>query len=165
MQAADAFQVTGINSDGEIVEVVGPKTVGQLEMVQNVVNTDVQQIEITCDTNTIYNVEIQQLAESAENLDPVPIEVAEPQLTLKDTIQMYVREALHNETSNEQETFEEADDFDMDDDSLPSSPYEFEEMQEEYLDTPLAEPEKATESPSEPPQEPKGNPPADDGSP
>lgn len=97
--------------------------------------------------------------------DGVPAAISTPikEPTIQEMIRMYIQEAVAPE-SNEPETPEEFFDFDMDDDDghLMQSPYEYEEMDEEWPQEPEepkteqsngGEPlvaEKASNTPAEP---------------
>lgn len=95
--------------------------------------------------DTITTVEIGHKAEGKEVPDPLPLAVHEPKpLTLQEEIARMVGYHLSMRDDGP-ESFEEADDFDFDDDSDILSPYEFHDMQDEEP----VEPEQARSEQSE----------------
>lgn len=82
--------------------------------------------------------------------DPTPVEVplafSRPP-TIQEMIKQYIRRELSNQAQDQgAETFEEADDFDVDEDSDPLSLYEIQEM--------LPDPPKKEAPQEKPPAEP-----------
>lgn len=75
-----------------------------------------------------------------EILDDTPLEMplgARRPTPLHDIIARMVRDAVSQETGDVWETPEEADDFEEEDpDTLDFSPYEFDELSEEFFDPP-----------------------------
>lgn len=99
--------------------------------------------------------------------DPTPLEVPlhwKRPPTLQDTIRQFIRTELSNQAVDQgAESFEEADDFDMDEEPDPLSAYEMREMQEE---SPIRRREAPKEeSPAKAPDKPGGSPPAKQDSP
>lgn len=94
-----------------------------------------------------------------EQLDPDPVfvDVTPRPPSLKEQIQRLMRAELSAQAAAQQhETFEEADDFDVDEDPDPVSAYEMKDMVEELpVDKPAAEvtPEELPEEPVETPVE------------
>lgn len=92
-----------------------------------------------------------------EDLDKTPLEIPlgacrpEP---LASIVARMVRQQVEAKEAAEFESFEESDDFDMpeDDGLLDMSPYEFVEMDEEYLAPPDSPPQGNPDASSEPPQ-------------
>lgn len=82
--------------------------------------------------------------------DPRPVEWPlglKAPLSIQDEIKRYVRAELSQAAGGAGfETFEEADDFDVDDEELLTSPYELQEMQEER---PLVAKQEAPQAPAE----------------
>jgi hypothetical protein len=79
-----------------------------------------------------------------EKLDPrpreMPLGACKPE-TLSDTIARFVAAELAAQTPGDPESFEEADNFEEEDpDTLDFSPYEFAEIQDDYLEEVPAEP-------------------------
>lgn len=63
---------------------------------------------------------------------PIVIRVGRQTITQFDNIKAYIRRELSNAAANaEMETFDEANDFEVDDDPIPQSPHEYTEEQEE----------------------------------
>lgn len=64
----------------------------------------------------------------------VPLKIQKPP-SIQEMVKMYIRmdELSQDALRQELETFEEADDFDVDDDDMPLSGYEMQEMQEMFL--------------------------------
>lgn len=108
-------------------------------------------IAVECDDATMWGYE-EISRNNAEILDHTPIEISAEQsapLSLKDEMRRFISDEISRVAeSQDEETFEESDDFDLDDDDLPESPYELTEMQEEFLMEP---PEPPSETPHEAP--------------
>lgn len=117
-------------------------------------------IAIECDESTMWGYEeIERI--NGETLDLTPVEISAERSrppTLKEEMRRFISDEMSRVGESQgQETFEESDDFDIDDDEL-SSPYELTEMQEEFIpeppETPSETPHEAAHAPSTLPAEP-----------
>ncbi len=94
------------------------------------INKDYSHFEIN--TNGFFSVTINSYAPRQEHPDLTPLAVPiKEELTLKEEIQMYIREALGKQEINNQKpgTFEEENDFEIEDELPdPTTPYEVEDM-------------------------------------
>lgn len=98
-----------------------------------------------------------------EVLDPTPVELpigySHPQ-TIEEKIAQAIRQNDFNKMNNQLETFEEADDFECDDDQEFTSQYEMKEMQDEPLfrkrNPESDEPKKSEESSESDPKKSSG---------
>lgn len=148
VHAEGTYLVYGLSEDETRLSILAPHNDRDL-LSHFTVPLECSKIQIVTDEDTLFQIHIVENI-SAEQLDPVPIEVIEPQLSLRDQIKQYIVEELSTHQYNQgNESFEEADDFDIDDESEPTSPYEMPEMDEDYLSEPET-PEKPPEDTSEP---------------
>jgi hypothetical protein len=138
-------QITGMTDDGEMLSPVSRGTIlqGKSPGIISLVPED---------PNAFWTVDYAQANPDPADPDPVEVAIPEP-LTLRERIQETIREMMANEfgtQSQEMETWEEAQDFLMDDTDDIITPYEAIEMiPEEVLpqgEAP-AEPEAPASSP------------------
>lgn len=105
-----------------------------------------------------WSIEVEELPDPFDKADPRPVEIPEElakEVTLEDKLKQFVADMVaerYGADSDQMETLEEALDLDMDDeDELPLSGYEVNEMDEvEPPAEPAAEPPKPVEEPEEP---------------
>lgn len=132
-----------------------------------------KRIDVATAKSTFWQLVIDYRTDGKEYPDQTPIEVPlnmkKPE-SLRDTMRRFIREEFSREAvMSEKESFEEANDFDIDDETDLLSPYEITDMEPEYLqdeqEAPSeptgAEPEvdgsKTEKTPSEPHSEPDNN--------
>lgn len=135
IEASKPFELTGINEDGEITKVYASGHT----VISNISNG---LMSIKLDAGQMFTVDYQQ--DNRDPADPVPVELGVPEpKSLRERIQETIRELLHNEfgtQSKEVETWEEAQDFLMNDTDGLMSPYEMLEMIPEPEPEPIIEP-------------------------
>jgi hypothetical protein len=152
IEATKPFKLTGITEEGEIVRVFDTSS----NIIANK-STGIMSIEIP--TTQFFTIDYQM--DTRDPADPEPMEVGVPEpLSLRQRIQNEIRNMLKNEygtESTEVETWEEAQDFLMDDSDGLISPYEALEMiPEEILPPEEVEGATAPETPTEPTPPPEG---------
>lgn len=90
-------------------------------------------------TEGLWSIQTRLLPKNTETLDPTPMEIPIEFKTnsLRDEMREYIRQMVSQEAITKgQGSFEEEDDFDIEDDEMPYSPYEEREMIPEYLNEP-----------------------------
>lgn len=142
--ASGSFIVWFTRSDGSEY-IAGPNSVHDRRFKVKIPAL-VRQVKVSPTAkDTICTIEIGHKEEGKEVPDPLPLAVHEPKpLTLQEEIARMVGYHLSLRDDGP-ETFEEADDFDIDDDSDILSPYEFHDMQEDFE----PEPDRARSEQSE----------------
>lgn len=120
-------------------------------------------IEVATAKSTFWQLSILYVPDGKEHLDPTPIEIPagfDKPPSLRDEMRRFIREEFARSAvdAEDAETFEEADDFDIDEDPDPFSQYEVMDMvEEEPIDTPETPSEDAgatnedNPTPSDPP--------------
>lgn len=143
---------------GKPVYVLGPFNNSQ--MIRVTTDPEITELEVKTSKSTNYNVVIQEIKRH-DPVDPTPIDMALDKHrppSLKDEMKRYIRETLstYMHDKYEAETFEEANDFDVDTSDDWTSPYELQDM---YEDSPYIEQEAEGEAnavtpiPTQPPEE------------
>lgn len=139
------FLVYGVR-EGERVELLGPGDVSSRNFRREFRRHDFTELEVVAQEDTDYTVELIELSDGVEKLDHTPVAV--PVDSGPPTLREQVRELVRHELSRAAaqggwETFEESDDFDIpDDEDLPLTPYEMQEMADDVLDS-FDEPESS----------------------
>lgn len=143
IKASAVFTCYGMIDKNE-VEILG--SFGGLR-ISTPLKPEITHVKIQTAKNTKYTVEFIPMASRTEQLDTTPIEVPiQRPLTLKEEMQRFIRQEFSNQLHDDGfETFEESDDFDIDDDFDPLSEYELSDLQEEFI----------AETPPEPSQDPQ----------
>ena len=133
VNADQEFYVFALQA-GQVVALLGPDQSTNRKF-QFKTDSSFDQVEVTCKGRHFF--EVVPLPNPQEVANPIPTEaVVDRPLTLKEEMRLYIDQHLDEIRSmhqGEAETFEESLDFDVDDDEMPSSPYEFTDMDEEYL--------------------------------
>ena len=99
-------------------------------------------IEVVCDDGVAWSIDVVIRQPSHDVLDHTPMEIPQDQepLSLRDEMRQYIRTMVSQQAEEYGAgTFEEEDDFDIPDEFDPTSPYELNEMQEEYIPEPPKE--------------------------
>lgn len=136
IKCSDKFSVFSI-FEGERVDFLGPYT-NEVFVLQFQLPTGITQVEMDTHRNAHWTIEIKAVKPKHEVVDPVPIEAP---LTKPKGIIKTIQEAVNNEISlraanREMETFEEANDFEYDEDpDFPVTEGEMLVMSEEYLNS------------------------------
>lgn len=125
---------------GKPCYVLGPFNNSQLLRV-TIDDSDIDTIEVKTANTTKWTLEFRRLSSGKEQPDTTPIELpigAQRPPSIREEMQRYIRETLSSymASTQESETFEEADDFDIGLEDEWTSPYELQDMQE---DTPYTE--------------------------
>lgn len=158
IRCSKKFTALGLNHLGDLVSVLGPCAETDRTLRRHVPH-DVNTLKMLTSKTAHWEYSYTD-RHSHEDLDRTPIEipVAPKELRYEDEMRRIVRDELsrHAEASH-RETFEESDDFEIEDDD-PLSPYETTEMQE---DAEYAPSKSVADDPSvpKPPHRPVGDPP------
>lgn len=133
------FVVYGLR-DGERVAVLGPSSVSDRTWRREYRRGEYSAIEVVAELDTKWTAELVKLSDGVERLDNTPVAV--PVGSAPPTLSQQVRELVRLELSQHAaaqdfETFEEADDFDIDDEQDGFvSRYEFFDMDDEVFEPP-----------------------------
>lgn len=145
IEADASFSAYGLTG-GKREHLFGPfKSDGRLLTTR--IPDGVTQIEIATAKSTFWQWTIKYIPDGKEHLDLTPLEIPigfQQPPSLQDEMRRFIREEFGRVAeSSEQETFEEADDFDIDEDPDPFSAYEMVDMiEEEPLETDSPPPEE-----------------------
>lgn len=161
IRAADTFMVFA-ETDGEKVRILGPNHSTD-RFCKVVVPTGIDSILIECDPDCAIETQVSDQPSRFEEVDPVPIEVpafaGRPETTEEIVARMLHTHLRNEEDKREAESWEQANDFDVDEDEWVS-PYELVQMADDEpldleslspADKSEAGPESASESPPETP--------------
>ena len=137
---------------------------------------DIDQVYVKCEKSTEWTLEWsrQPFPKSIPDKTPIEIGIVDQPLSIHEEMRRFIREEVsRNAQEHGQTSFEEEDDFDIEDPDEIYSPYEMSDMQEDYIGevttipaktepaAPVAEPQAAPmEKPKEP--EPTGASPSQD---
>jgi len=165
VESDEPFNVYGLK-EGEPTVILGPGYSTARRCTFNIPE-GITEIEISTPEGGFYTVGQKLFSDTKENVDPVPKDVGIQQpLTLKEEMQRFVRTELSSQMQAKGfGSFEEEDDFKAEDeDEEQLSPYEYKELQDEYV--PEERPgdgRPGTGEPGEddPPDEPGDDPPTD----
>lgn len=152
IKCSEEFKVYQVDLSGEALHYIGPDRSTDRKFV---FKTDASMERLEVVTDGLLDFIVKDLPSPQEINSPVPIEaITERPLTLKEELMQYFSHQLQQMRSSEAETefesLEEADDFDIDDDELPLSKYELDDMIEEepisLLQTPPASEDHVSEA-------------------
>lgn len=127
------FEVYGLFDDTEKnplkYDILGPKNAADRAMVIKL-PPGYAALEVKCAKTVMWRLTMVK-QDGPEDLDPVPLEVIERQLPLREQIRMYIQDELSAQANKEgMETLEESEDFDVDDEIEPMSFHELPEDEE-----------------------------------
>lgn len=152
IQADAGFTAYGM-VDNKDVYVLGP--FNQSQLLKGKLPDDVTAVKIKTAKSTSYTLDVQE-DNRYEVLDPTPMALplgAEKPMSLKEEMLRFIGEQFSRMADTQgEETFNEADDFEMPDSDDWHSPYEMQEMNDEVLPEtpPETAPEPSTEQKSTP---------------
>lgn len=142
--ASNEFVVYGVR-EGQRVALLGPSDVGCRQQRWEFRRGEYDEVEVHCEGE--YTVELVRLSDGVERLDntPVAVPVGAAPPTLREQVRALVRDELSAVAARDGfETFEESDDFEVDeDDDSWYSPYETVEMRPDDEFEEAREPVKA----------------------
>lgn len=142
IRASGSFIVYAVGESGQRLRILGPNNAQKRAMVCIV--PACKELEIETDESTAWEIEAKEVPERREHLDQTPVEipvgVIRPE-SLESIMARMINERFSLMAEEKgMETFEEADDFDIDDE-LPKTPYEMTELDPEEPFYPDAEKE------------------------
>ena len=159
IKSTGEFSVLGY--DGvRLLSIIGPRHVGDRQL-QFVVPQGVTSLEVICKPAVRWSIDVTRV-NGKEVPDPTPVALPvghHHPPTLREDMQRFIREEVsrHYQEAEGAGSFEEEDDFDVDDDDEFVSPYEMSEMIEEEpmpkpqeQEAPPAQPESAEEAVDKP---------------
>ncbi len=121
---------------GDIRSILGPVSAVHRSCVIHLVEP-VDGFMVAAKPSVRWTVKYVPVTDGKEYLDATPVEIPvgyEKPLTLKEDMMRFIREEVSAVAErNGVESFEDADDFDVMDDELPESVYEFAELQDDYV--------------------------------
>lgn len=140
IRASGAFIVYAVGESGQRLRILGPNNAQKRSLV--FVVPACKELEIETEESTAWQIETKTVPERREHLDPTPVEipvgVIRPE-SLESIMARMINERFSQMAEEKGlETFEEADDFDIDDD-LPKTPYEMVDLDPEEPFYPDAE--------------------------
>ncbi len=155
INADGEFHIHKGDSDGKKAERIGPDVSVSRSFVFDVDSVS-DHFWIDCVSTVKWSMKVLDLVNHKEFPDPTPIEIpigySKP-LTLREDMRRFIREEYSAHAAQQgEETFEEADDFDIGDADEAPSPYELFDMIEEFVpdeqekDTPAKGDTKVDES-------------------
>lgn len=138
IRASGSFIVYAVGESGQRLRILGPNNAQKRSLVLLVPTC--KQLEIETDESTAWEIEEKSVPNKREALDQTPVEipvgVIRPE-SLESIMARMINERFSQMAEeNGMETFEEADDFDIDDE-LPKTPYEMVDLDPEepfYVD-------------------------------
>lgn len=132
IRASGEFIVYAVGESGQRLRILGPNNAQKRSMVCIV--PACKELEVETEEATAWEIEEKAVPERREHLDQTPVEipvgVIRPE-SLESIMARMINERFSQMAEeNGMETFEEADDFDIDDE-LPKTPYELTELDPE----------------------------------
>lgn len=134
LRTTGPFTLVEIDADGEVINILGPEN-SEGRFLRVVPSLKAAAVQVLCGDSTSYVYLDENLPSRKEVPDPIPVEVPYDMTrppTMEELIRMHVRQAMADH-SDDLGTFEEEDDFDIDEEDLPYSQYEMRDMVEEEL--------------------------------
>ncbi len=121
---------------GDVRSILGPVSALHRSCVIHLVEP-IDGFMVAAKPSVQWSIKYVPVTDGKEYLDSTPVELPvgyEKPLTLREDMMRFIREEVSAvAASNQAETFEDADDFDVMDDELPDSVYEFAELQDDYV--------------------------------
>jgi len=154
LRCSKKFTALGLNHQGDLVSILGPANETD-RTLRRIVPREVNTLKMQTSKLAHWQYSYTD-RHSAETLDKTPVEIpVEPkELRYEDEMRRIVRDELSRAADAEhRETFEEADDFDIDDPDGEPSQYELDDMQEdaEYAHKSTADDPAIPKTPKPPP--------------
>ena len=161
IRCSKKFTALGLDKFGELKAILGPRAEGDRSLVR-IVPHGIEWLKMGTPKTANWSYDVVDRHKKDElDLTPVEIPASPKNIPYDEEIRRIVRTEMSRQAESQgQETFQEADDFDIGDDD-PPSPYEMTEMQEEtQYSEPKPEPEPKPDPKPEP--EPDPDPPKED---